>query len=168
MIKSFNGKTPRIAESAFVSETAYLVGDVEIGEDSSVWPGAVLRGDFAPIKVGRETQIEDNCIVHSGVPLLIGDRVHIGHGAVIHCARIGSHVLIGNNATLLDDVEVGDNCIIGANSLVPQGMKIPEGSLVMGVPAEIKGKVSSRQLAKLEKGINEYLWLTREYKRQGL
>lgn len=159
MIRPFNGKMPRIAESAFVSEAAYIIGDVELGENSSVWPGAVLRGDYAPIKVGKNTQIEDNSVVHSGTTLLIGDNVHIGHGAVIHCTRIGNNVLIGNNATLLDDAEIGDCCIIGANSLVTQSMKIPPYSFVVGVPARIRGKVSPEQLARLEKGVSLYLKL---------
>lgn len=168
MIRPFNGKIPRIAQSAFVSETAYIIGDVEIGENSSVWPGAVLRGDFAPIKIGENTQIEDNSVVHAGETLLIGDNVHIGHGAVIHCTRIGNKVLIGNNATLLDDVEIDDCCIIGANSLVTEGMKIPPHSFVVGVPAQIRGEVSPEQLARLERGVNIYLKLTEEYKKQGL
>ena len=83
MIRSFRGKTPRIADSAFVSEVAYVVGDVEIGEDSSVWPGAIIRGDFAPIRIGRNTHVEDNTLVHSGEPLTIGDNVLVGHGVVV-------------------------------------------------------------------------------------
>ena len=100
MIKAFDGKTPQIAPTAFVSEAAYIIGDVEIGENSSIWPGAVIRGDFTSIKVGHNSQIEDNCVVHAGSPLVIGDNVHIGHGAVIHCSRIGNNVLIGSKATL--------------------------------------------------------------------
>ena len=168
MIKPFNGKMPRIAPSAYVSEAACIIGDVEIGENSSVWPGAVIRGDFASIKIGRNTQIEDNSIVHTGTPLTIGDGVHIGHGAVIHCSRIGNKVLIGNNATILDDAEIGDCCIIGANSLVSEGMKIPSRSFAVGVPAEVKKEISTEQLARLEKGVSLYLELTREYKEQGL
>ena len=119
-MKSFNGKTPRIAESAFVSEAAYVVGNVEIGENSSVWPGAVIRGDFGSIKIGNNTTVEDGCVIHAGSPetimknLTIGDNVHIGHGAVINCQRIGNKVLIGMNATLLHDAEIGSQCIIGA------------------------------------------------------
>ncbi len=101
MIRSFNGKTPKIAESAFVSEAAYVVGDVEIGENSSVWPGAVIRGDFGSIRIGKNTAVEDACVIHSGSPttltadVTIGNNVHIGHGAVINCLRIGNKVLIG-------------------------------------------------------------------------
>ena len=119
MIRSLSGMTPRIAASAFVSEAAYIVGDVEIGEESNVWPGAVIRGDFGRITIGRNTSIEDNCVIHSGTPsapvgdVSIGDRVIIGHGAVLNCKKIGSFVLIGMNSTILHDAEIGDHCVIG-------------------------------------------------------
>ena len=168
MIRAFDGKTPKVATSAFISEAAYVVGEVEMGGNSSVWPGAVIRGDFAPIKIGNNTQIEDNCVLHSGKPLIIGDNVHIGHGVIIHCSRVGNNVLIGNNATLLDEAEIGNSCLIGANSLVSERMKIPDGSFVVGVPAEVKGKVSPELLAKIELGVREYVWLAQKYKEQGL
>src|SRR5439155_5938312 len=97
-VRSLGDKVPRIAESAWISEAAYVVGDVEIGEGSSVWPGAVIRGDFAPIRIGVNSHIEDNCVVHTGELLLIGDNVTAGHGVVIHCRRVGSNVLLGNNS----------------------------------------------------------------------
>jgi len=168
MIKGFGHKTPKVAESAFVSEAAYVIGDVEIGENSSVWPGTVIRGDFARIVIGKNTQIEDNCVVHTGKPMIIGDNVHIGHGVVVHCHRIGNNVLVGNNATLLDDAEVGDFCIISAHTLVSQGMKIPDRSFVAGVPAEVKGEVTAEQIARIEMGVLIYVKLAREYKEQGL
>jgi len=168
MIKTFDGKTPQIAPTAFVSEAAYIVGDVEIGENSSIWPGAVVRGDFTSIKIGNNSQIEDNCVVHAGSPLVIGDNVHIGHGAVIHCSRIGNNVSIGVNATLLDDAEIGDFCVIAANSLVSQGMRIPDFSFVAGVPAEVKGKITAAQTAVLEEGVRAYVRLVSEYKQKEL
>ena len=125
MIRSFGGKTPKIAESAFVSETAYVIGDVEIGEGSGIWPGAVVRGDFASIKIGRNTMIEDNSVVHTGEPMEIGDNVTIGHGVVVHGIKIGNNTLVGNNATVLDNAEIGSFCVIGAGCLVRQGMVIP-------------------------------------------
>ena len=176
MIRSLSGKTPKIAESAFVSEAAYVIGDVEIGEDSSVWPGAVIRGDFGSIKIGKNTAIEDNCVIHAGTPstpsyredVTIGDNVHIGHGAVINCRRIGSNVLIGMNSTILHDAEIGDFCIIGAGCLVRQGMKIPDKSFVAGVPGEIKGEASPEQLWWVEEGPQAYAELVKRYKEQGL
>ena len=174
MIRSFDGKTPRIAESAFVSEAAYVVGDVEIGENSNVWPGAVIRGDLSRIVIGKRTSVEDACVIHSGspsapnAPVIIGDNVHIGHGAVLNCLSIGNSVLIGMNATVLHDAEIGDFCIIGAGCLISQGMKIPNRSFVAGVPGKIKGEVSSQQLWWVEEGPQTYVELTRKYKREGL
>ena len=168
MIRSFSGKTPRIASTAFVSEAAYIIGDVQIGENSSIWPGAVIRGDVAPIKIGDNSQIEDNCVVHTGNPLIIGDSVHVGHNVVIHCSRIGSNVLVGNSATLLDDAEIGDSCVIAAGSLVREGEKIPSGSFVSGIPAQVKGAVKPEQMDRIEYGVNFYIGLAREYKQQGL
>jgi carbonic anhydrase/acetyltransferase-like protein (isoleucine patch superfamily) len=174
MIRSFNGKTPRIAESAFVSEAAYIVGDVEIGENSNIFPGTVIRGDFGSIKIGCDTSVEDNCVIHSGTPtspdgdLIISDRVLIGHGAVVNCRKIGNNVLIGMNATILHDAEIGDFCIIGAGSMVSQGMKIPKGSLVLGVPGEIKGEATEQQLWWVKEGFRGYVTLAKQYKQQGL
>ncbi len=174
MIRSLGDKTPRIAESAFVSEAAYVVGHVEMGENSSVWPGAVVRGDLGKITIGRDSSVEDNCVIHAGTPsgpvgdVTIGDSVHIGHGAVINCRRIGDRVLIGMNATILHDAEIGDSCIIAAGCLVKQGMKVPDGSLVAGVPGEIKGKATSKQLLWTKKGPEAYRELARLYKDQGL
>ena len=176
MIRSFNGKIPRIAESAFVSEAAYIVGDVEIGENVSIWPGAVIRADFGSIKIGKNTIIEDTCVIHSGSPsspsaiadVTIGDNVLIGHGAVINCPRIGNNVLIGMNATILHDAEIGNFCVIGAGSLVNQGMTIPDRSFVVGVPGEIKGKVTRRMLWWVEGGSPLYHELAKRYKQEGL
>jgi len=168
MIKTFDGKTPQIAPTAFVSEAAYVIGDVEIGANSSIWPGAVIRGDFAGIKVGSNSQIEDNCVVHAGSPLVIGDNVHIGHGAAIHCSTIGNNVLIGSKATLLDGAEIGNFCVIAANSMVSQGMKIPDASFIAGVPAKVKGKITPSQAARIEEGVKAYIRLALEYKQNEL
>lgn len=168
MIRDFNSKSPKIAPSAFISEAAYIVGDVEIGENSSIWPGAVLRADFGKIIVGNNTSIEDNCVVHGGTDVVIGDNTFIGHGAVVHCQRVGNNVLIGNNATVLDGAEVGDFCVIGAGSVVAPETKIPDRSLAMGVPARIKGQLSEKQLAWMENGLVSYTKLAQEYKQQGL
>ena len=168
MIREFNGKRPRIAPTAFVSEAAYVIGDVEIGENSSVWPGAVIRGDFASIKIGNNTQIEDNCVMHAGTDQVVGDNVHIGHGAVVHCSKIGNNVLVGIQSTVLDGVEIGDYCVIGAYSLVLERMRIPSRSFVIGSPAKMKGEVTQSQLERIEAGVRWYLDLTKQYKKQGL
>jgi len=173
MIKAFNGKTPKIAKSALISEAACIVGDVEIGEDSSVWPGAVIRADFGKITIGRNTALEDNCVIHSGSPhsdtkdSTIGDEVHIGHGAVVNGHKIGNNVLIGMNATILHDAEIGNSCIIGANCLVSEGMKIPDDSFVVGVPGKIKGRVSPEQSFWVEDASKSYAKIVKLYKEQG-
>ncbi len=174
MIRSFNGKRPVISKSAFISEAAYIIGDVVIGENSSVWPGAVIRGDFGKIIIGAGTAVEDNCVLHSGSPstetseadLIIGDNVQIGHGAVINCLRIGSNVLIGMNSTVLHDTEIGNGCIIGAGCVVKHGIKIPENSFVAGVPGEIKGEVSEDQKWWTMKAPEQYVLKARQYKKQ--
>jgi len=174
MIRSINGKTPKIADSAFISEAAYIVGDVEIGEGSNVWPGAVIRGDFGKITIGQDTTVEDNCVIHAGSPAsalgdsFIGDMVLIGHGAVLNCRRIGNRVLIGMGSTILHNAEIGNKCIIGAGCLVGQDMKVPDLSFVIGVPGEIKGTPSEDQLWWVEEGYKEYVELTKQYKAQGL
>jgi carbonic anhydrase/acetyltransferase-like protein (isoleucine patch superfamily) len=165
MIRSLNGKTPKIDESAFISEAAYIVGDVEIGENSNIWPGAVIRGDITGIKIGKKTAVEDNCVIHSGI---IGDMVQVGHGAIINCLSIGNNVLIGMNATLLHNVEVGNNCIIAAGSMVEQGTKIPDNSFVTGVPAEIKSKITEKQFFWIKDAPLYYAELGKKYKAEGL
>jgi carbonic anhydrase/acetyltransferase-like protein (isoleucine patch superfamily) len=168
MIRTFNGKTPRIHDTAFISEAAYIAGDVEIGEGSSVWPGTVIRGDHAPIVIGKNTQIEDNCTVHAGTPLTIGDNVHIGHNVVVHCSRIGDTTLIGNHATLSEYSEIGDFCVVGAGALVTPGMKVSDRSFVVGVPAKIKGEVSQERIDITRQSVDIYVKMSKEYKEQGL
>ena len=168
MIRTFNGKTPRIHETAFISEAAYIAGDVEIGEYSSVWPGTVIRGDHAPIVIGKNTQIEDNCTVHTGTPMHIGDNVHIGHNVVVHCSRIGDTTLIGNHATLSEYAEIGDCCVVGAGALVTPGMQVPDRTFVVGVPAKIKGEVSDERIDITRQSVDIYVKMSKEYKDQGL
>ena len=168
MIRSFNGKTPQIADSAFVSQTAYIIGDVKIDENSGIWPGAVIRADFDSIKIGRNSHIEDNSVLHSGTSMEIGDNVIIGHSVVMHGKKIGNNTLIGNNATILEDAEIGSFCIIGAGCLVMSGMKVPDKSFVAGVPGEIRGKPSLEQLRWVQEGPQTYNKLAKQYKEQGL
>ena len=168
MIRKFDGVYPKIDPSVFVSETAYIVGDVEIGPGSSVWPGAVIRGDCGKITIGKNTSIEDNCVVHGSGDVTIGDNVIVGHGAVVHGYRVGNFVLVGNNAVVLDDVVIGDFSIIGAGSVVPEGMKIPQQSLCTGTPARIKGRVSLEWMDQIKDGAAFYTDLARKYKQQKL
>lgn len=174
MIRSFEGKAPKVAASAFISEAAYVIGDVEIGENVSVWPNAVIRGDFGKIRIGANTAVEDNCVLHAGSPngpeqdLIIGSHVHIGHGAVVNGNIIGDHVLIGMNATILHDVVIEDYCIVGAACMIPHGMTVPARSFVIGVPGKVRGHVSDEQLYWVEQAPKEYLALMERYKKEGL
>ncbi len=164
MIKSFDGTTPRIPASAFVSQTALVMGRVRLGEYCGVWPGAVIRGDFADIEIASHVIIEDNTVIHGGATLTIGEHTIIGHGAVVHCRSIGDHSLIANNATLLDDAEIGSFCIIGAGCVVSPGMMVPDGSLVFGIPGKIAGPVKPHQRERLERGNDSYIEMFQKYR----
>jgi len=170
MIRSFKGKLPKIAKSAFVSESADVIGDVEIGENSSIWNGAVIRADYGRgevgggMKIGKNTHIEDNAVVH--YTKVIGDNVVVGHGAIVEAVKVGNNVLIGDNAIVLAPSEVGNFCVIGAGAMVREGMKIPDRSFVVGMPAEIKGEVTQKQMATLEKLAANAVALAKEYKKE--
>ena len=149
-------KGPTIHSSVWVVPGATVLGDVILGEESSVWYGAVLRGDINRIIIGPRSNVQDNAVVHvdTNYPTTVGDLVTIGHSAVVHACKIDNEVLVGMGAIILDDVEVGARSIIGANALVTLGMKIPPGSLVLGSPAKIR-----RQLAIDEqKDIARWAW----------
>ena len=137
MLIPFQGKLPHIPPSSLVSSQAVLVGDIRVGENCSIWPGAVIRADINPLRMGDNILIEDNAVLH-GIRE-IGDNVVIGHGAVVECSHIGSYVLIGDNATLTLRTSVGSYCIIGAGAVVPEGMHVPDNSLVLGVRELVLG-----------------------------
>ncbi len=172
MLRSLRGKAPKIAKSTFVSEAAYIIGDVEIGENSSVWHGAVVRGDLGEgsvgvgMKIGRNTHIEDNAVVHSAI--VIGDNVVIGHGAVVEAFRVGNNVLIGNNATLMATSEVGSFCIVASGAVVLPGVVIPDRSFVVGMPAQIKGEITSEQIEHMRITRSLMAALVEQYQKDGL
>jgi len=130
---------PRIHPTVFVAPTAIVVGDVTLAEESSVWFGAVLRGDADSITIGRRTNVQDGCIVHAdaGQPAVIGAGVTLGHGAIVHGCRIADNVLIGIRATVLNGAQIGENSLIGAGAVVTPGTVVPPGSLVLGLPAKV-------------------------------
>lgn len=168
MIVTLNGNTPKIDPSAWVSQAAYVIGDVEIGPDSTVWPGAVLRADFSSIRVGRNTHIEDNSVLHAVRPMVIGDNVTIGHGVVVHCARIGNSVLVSNNSVVLDDAEIDDFCVLASGSVVPARMKVPGMSFIEGVPGKIQGELQPHQVERVRNGGPHHTKMAAQYKEQGL
>ena len=166
MIHSFGGNTPRIHPTAFVSEASYVVGNVEIGENSSVWPGAVIRGDYGKITIGRNSVIQDNCVLHTDDYLDIGDNVLVTHGAVIHGHRVGDNVLIGVNAVVLESAEIGDFCLVGAGAVVRNNARIPDQSLVVGVPGQVR-PLSQENLKRLEAPTANYILNAQAYKQKG-
>lgn len=133
MIRGFEGWEPDVPESAFVSEGAYLVGDVTLGERTSVWPFVCARGDFEPTTVGAETNVQEFTMLHGAD---IGSRVSIGHGVVVDEATVGDETLVGISSSVLGGAAVGSNCIVAAGALVREGQEIPDGHLAYGVPAE--------------------------------
>jgi gamma-carbonic anhydrase len=167
IILSFAGKTPRIATTAFIAQNAVVVGDVEVGEDSSIWFGAVVRGDFAAIRIGRRCNIQDNVVVHADGQekgLVLEDDVSVGHSAVLHGERIGSGSLIGMGAILLSGSVVGAHCMLAAGSVLREGACIPEGSFAAGNPAVVKGALKGKAAAWANTGAGEYVKLASQYR----
>ena len=142
------GKTPDVGSAAFVAPNATLAGDVVLAAGSSVWYGAVVRGDTGAIRIGKNSNIQDNAVLHCDVggAVMLGKSVTVGHSALVHGCTVGDGSLIGMHATLLNHCVVGKNCIIGAGALVPEGMVIPDGSVAVGVPARVIKQVSAAQI----------------------
>ncbi len=142
-------RTPQIDPTAFIAPNTSIVGDVEIGAESSVWFGAVIRADTEAIRIGARTNIQDGCILHAdpGYPIHIGNNVTVGHGAIVHSATIEDCCLVGMRATILNGAVVGANSIVGAGAVVTEGMVIPPNSLVVGVPAKVKRQLAWEQAA---------------------
>ena len=151
--------------SVYIMESAEILGDVTIAEDSSVWNKVVIRGDESSITIGKKTNVQDMCVLHSNrnTPMEIGENVSIGHRAIIHCRRVGSHCLIGMGAILLSDVEVGEYSIVAAGSLVNENTKIPPHSLVMGIPGEIVRETNGNDIKKIEHVTEECLRLAKAH-----
>ena len=166
MIVAYNGVSPRVHPKAFVEETALVIGDVEMAEQSSAWFHAVVRGDVNCIRVGARTNIQDSSVIHvthNKWPTINGADCVLGHRVVVHGAVIGDHCLIGIGSIVLDGAEVGDHCIVGAGALVPPGMKIPPRTLVMGVPARPVREINEKDRDMLLNQPLEYLRLIGDY-----
>ncbi len=153
-----------IHPSVYVADTAFVAGNVTVGEDSSIWPGASLRADFGPIVIGRGTSVQDNCSIHlqPANPVTVGDLVTLGHGAVLHGCTIGNHCVVGMNATVLDGAVVGDRSIVAAGAVVKGGLVIPENSLVVGMSEIKEGRVKDVFIPWF--GALMYIALARMYK----
>jgi carbonic anhydrase/acetyltransferase-like protein (isoleucine patch superfamily) len=155
----FNGKWPEVAESAFIAPGAYIVGAVYLGEESSVWYGAVLRGDTEPIRIGARTNIQDGCVLHAdpGYPTVVGDGCVVGHSAVVHGCEIGDGCLIGMSATILNGAKIGEGSIVAAGALVPEGREFPARSLIIGAPAKLAREVTEEQTQDIARGVRTYV-----------
>lgn len=167
MIRSFKGKAPAIHPSCFIEDSAQLIGDIEIGEGSSIWFNTVVRGDVNIIRIGKRTNIQDLCMVHvlkDRFGAFIGDDVTVGHHVVLHGCRVGHRVLIGMGAVLMDDVEVGDDCVIAAGALLTPGTKIPAGSLAVGSPAKVKRPITDDERGWLKTSAENYVGYAQEHR----
>jgi gamma-carbonic anhydrase len=163
VLHEYKGKWPRLGARVYIAEGAQIIGDVEIGDHSSVWYNCVIRGDVDIVRIGQHTNIQDGSIGHvmrNECPLTLRDYVTIGHGVMLHGCTVESHCLIGMRATLLNDVVVGEYSIVGAGALITQGTKIPSRSLVVGVPARVKRRLTDQEVA----SIDEYARRYYEYK----
>jgi carbonic anhydrase/acetyltransferase-like protein (isoleucine patch superfamily) len=151
--------SPKVASSAWVAPGAYVIGDVSLGEESSVWYGAVLRGDTEPIRIGDRTNVQDGCILHAdpGFPAIVGEGCVVGHNAVVHGCAIGDNSLVGMSATILNGAKIGEGSIVAAGAVVPEGREFPPRSLIVGVPAKRAGDVTDEQTADIERGASEYV-----------
>lgn len=166
-ILPYKGKSPLIDESVFIADGAVIIGDVIIGKDSNIWFNSVIRGDVNYIKIGERTNIQDGCILHVTTvkyPLIIGDDVTVGHGAILHGAVIHSKCLIGMGAIVLDGAEVNPYSLVAAGSLVRQGFVVPEGTLVAGVPARVVRELTEDEKRMIEMSAIHYVELSKEYK----
>jgi gamma-carbonic anhydrase len=157
---------PRVHPSVWVAQSATVVGDVTLGEESSVWYGAVLRGDINRIVIGPRSNVQDNAVVYldTAFPTVVGELVTIGHSAIVHACRIEDEVLVGMGAVVLDGAEVGARSIIGANALVTLGMKIPPGSLVFGSPARVVKKLSTDEQKQIAGWARRYVETSKRFR----
>jgi carbonic anhydrase/acetyltransferase-like protein (isoleucine patch superfamily) len=158
-LNTFLRKKPTIGENVYIASTGTVVGDVTLGDHSSVWYNAVLRGDINRIVVGHHSNIQDNAVLHlaDDYGCIIGNYVTVGHSAIVHACTVGDECLIGMGATVLDGAEIGEQSLIGANALVKQGMKVPPGSLVLGSPAKIVKELSAHERSQLKFWATKYV-----------
>ena len=166
MIKIYEDKKPSIHSSCYIAENVSIIGDVSVEELSNIWFGAVIRGDTNYIKIGKGSNIQDNCTLHvaEDSPLVIGDNVTIGHGAILHGCSIGDDTLIGMGSIILDNAIIGKYTLVGAGSLIPEGKFIPDGVLCMGSPAKIIRELTEEEKQKLTESALNYVKISNKYK----
>ncbi|TFB19522.1 gamma carbonic anhydrase family protein [Filobacillus milosensis] len=166
MIYRYKNQTPRIHDTAFIADSAQVIGDVEIGKESSVWFNVTVRGDEGPIRIGKRCNIQENSMAHlyEKFPLTLEDEVSVGHNAIVHGCTLRKGVLVGMGATVLDGAEIGEYSIIGANSLVPSGKKIPPRSLVLGSPAKVVRELTDKDMDIIRETIDTYAKKGQEFR----
>ncbi len=163
----YRGVWPSVSETAFVAPGVSLIGDISVGEESSIWFGATLRGDVQPIRIGDRTSIQDGSVVHATdgwVPTFVGDDCVVGHGVILHGCTIGNRVLVGMGAIIMDDAKIGDDCVIGAGALITARTEIPAGSMVLGSPGKVRRPLSDTEKASILLGSAHYVRKTKEYR----
>ncbi len=166
MIRSFKGRTPAVADGSYVDESAQVIGDVEIGAESSVWMNVVIRGDVNRIRIGSRTNIQDLTMIHvmrDTHPTIIGDEVTVGHSAVVHGTTIENRVLVGMAAVLLNGVHIESDCVIAAGTLLTEGTRIPARSLVMGRPGKVKRQLTDEEVAEIRWYADNYVGYRLDY-----
>jgi carbonic anhydrase/acetyltransferase-like protein (isoleucine patch superfamily) len=158
MLIALGNRLPVVPDSAWVAPNATLVGSVHLGEGCSVFYGAVLRADNEPITIGPRSNVQDNCVFHvdKGKPVTLGEGVSVGHGAVIHGATLGDHVLVGMGATVMNDSMIGDEVLIAAGAVVTEGMEVPPRTLVAGVPAKVRRELTAEEVERLRRNAVTY------------
>jgi gamma-carbonic anhydrase len=169
MIRAYRGVVPKIAASAYIDPSAQVIGDVEIGERSSVWPNVTIRGDVNHIRIGDESNVQDNCVIHvehDTYPTIIGNRVTVGHSVTLHGCVIEDDALIGIGAIVLNGATVGKGAIIAAGSLVPERMEVPAGTLVMGVPAKVRRETTPEEQARFRENAQNYVKYRETYREE--
>lgn len=167
MIRSYKGRMPKIAASAYVDAAATVIGDVTIGDDSSVWPGVVIRGDVHYIRIGARTNVQDGSVLHvlrDEWPLILGDNVTVGHGVVLHGCTIESRCLIGMGCIILNGAKIGSGSIVAAGTLVPEGAEVPAGSLFMGHPGKFRRALSGADQESIDAYAQRYVEYKQTYR----
>jgi carbonic anhydrase/acetyltransferase-like protein (isoleucine patch superfamily) len=167
MIRAYRGVVPKIAASAYIDPSAQVIGDVVIGEESSVWPNATIRGDVNHIRIGNQTNIQDNTVIHvehDVYPTILGDRVTVGHSVTLHGCVIEDDCLIGIGAIVLNGAKIGRGAVIAAGALVPERMEVPPGSMVMGVPAKVKRALTSEEVERFRENAQNYVQYRATYR----
>lgn len=167
MIRPYRGVMPRIAASAYIDSSAQIIGDVTIGDRSSVWLNVSIRGDVNHIRVGDETSIQDNCVLHVDhdvYPCLVGNRVTVGHSVVLHGCQVEDDALIGIGAIVLNGAKIGAGAVVAAGALVPEGMEVPAQTLVMGAPAKVRRAVTAEEQQRFRRNCENYVKIAAIYK----